>query len=343
MKRLWRLLLLAAALNGTAGAAIAAAQTVLLRNAPPGIPVEALLNEAVAASGTTSPTGEVSLDLRMPATGEMDANVYVDTCDKMRRVHVVDHNKRPVPPAVGCERREVSGLFLVRSINTLVIDIGGLQPTMLLIKGKYTPPKPPPAEGEAETSTPRRPSPTGFTLFGGSGLAKFRDAFLIACGNAEGCDGHDKGLGYSFGGTYWLTRWLGAEGGYIKPRSVTAKGGDTFRFDSTFEVDVFTVAAKLAIPAGPLRIYGLGGGNFHQSTLNSTETIDAATQAFSQKTHGWGWLAGGGAEVWVTSKVAIYGELSVAHIKGKAEDKGEGLVDDRLRFLGIGARIRLSR
>lgn len=342
MTRLWRLLAVAAALNVTA--ALASAQTVMVRNAPPGAGVEVLLNDAVVGTGTTSPAGEVSLDLKMPEPGEMDANVFVDACDKMRRVLVVDHNKRPAPPAAGCERKEVSGLFLVRRINTLVVDVGALQPSLLLIKGAYTPPAPAAPEGEGgDAVTPRRPSPTGLTLFGGGGLSKFREQYLIACGNARGCTGHEGGLGYSFGATYWITRWLGAEGGYVKPRKVTAKGGDTFAFNSAFDVDVFTVAGKLAIPAGPVRVYGLAGANFHQATLNSTETIETATQAFIQKTHGWGWLLGGGSEVWVTPKVALYGELSLAHITGKAEDKGEGTVDDRLRFIAAGLRIRLSR
>jgi hypothetical protein len=342
MTRLWRLLAIAAALNVTAGAASAAAQTVLVRNAPPGVNVELLLNDAVVGTGTTSPTGEVSLDLKMPEPGEMDANVYVDVCEKMRRVLVVDRNKRPSPQPAGCDRREISGVFLVRRLNTLVVDVGGLQPAMLLVKGTYKPPKPKP-EGEEGASTPMRPSPTGLMLFGGGGLGKFRDAFGIACGNAAGCAGHDGGPGYSFGTTVWITRWLGAEGGYVKPRRVTAKGGDTFSFNTGFDVDVFTVAGKLAIPAGPVRVYGLGGAAYHQSTLNTSETIDAATQSFIQKTHGWGLLFGGGTEVWVTPKVALYGELSMTRVKGKAEDKGEGLVDDRLRFLGIGVRVRLSR
>ena len=341
MTRLGRLLAIAAALNVTAGAATAAAQTVMARNAPPGMTVEALLNDAVVATGTTSPAGDISLDLKMPEPGEMDANVYVDVCEKSRRVLVVDRNKRPAPAPSGCDRREVSGIFWVRRVNTLVVDVGASQPSMLLVRGAYTPPKPT-VEGE-EAVTERRQAPIGLALFGGGGLGKFRDQFLIACGNVTGCDGHDGGLGYSFGGTFWLTRWLGAEGGYIKPRTVTAKGGDTFSFDSQFDVDVFTVAAKVAVPAGPARIYGLVGGNFHQSTLTSTETIDSVTQTFAQKTHGWGWLYGAGTEIWVTPKVALYGELSLAQVRGKAEDKGEGLIDDRLRFLGVGVKVRLSR
>src|SRR5260221_2963143 len=343
MTRLWRLLAIAAALNLTVGAARAAAQTVLVRNAPPGITVEIMVDDAVVGTGTTSPTGEASLDLKLPDPGDMDANVYVDVCEKMRRVVVIDRNKRPSPQPAGCDRREISGVFQVKRINTLVVDVGGLQPSMLLIKGTYKPPKPAPPEGEAAASTPMRPLPTRLTLFGCGGVGTFHDAFAIACGNAVGCTGHDGGPGYSFGSTVWITRWLGAEGGYEKPRQVTAKGGDTFSFNSAFGVDVFTVAAMLAVPAGPVRIYGLGGANYHQSTLTSSETIDTATQSFAQKTHGWGWLMGAGTEVWATPKVAIYGELSVARVKGKADDKGEGLVDDHLRFIAVRVRIRLSR
>lgn len=342
MNRLWRLLAMAAALNVTAGAAIAAAQTVMVRNAPPGASVEVLLNDAMAGTGTAGADGGISVDLKMPEPGEMDTNVYVDVCDKLRRVLVVDRNRRPPAVPAGCDRREVSGLFLVRRINTLVVDVGALQPSMLLVKGTYTPPKPPAAEGE-EGATTRPPTPTGVTLFGGGGLGKFRDAFLIACGNAQGCDGRDQGVGYSFGGTVWITPWLAAEGGYLKPRGVTTQGGDTFRFDSTFDVDIFPIVAKVGIPAGRFRPYGLVGTAFHQSTLNASQTIDTLSQSFAQRTHGWGWIYGGGAEGWVTSKVALYGEFSFTQVKGKAEDGGEGLVADRLRFLGFGIRVRLSR
>jgi len=342
MTKFWRLPAVAAALILTAGAVHAAAQTVMVRHAPPGAPIELLLNDAVVATGTAAPDGDVSLDLKMPDPGDMDANIFVDVCETSRRVLVVDRNRRAPASPSGCDRREISGIFWVRRLNTLVVDVGGTQPSMLLVRGKYVPPKPV-VEGQEAEPVPKRPAPTGFTLFGGAGLGAFRDALLIACGNAPGCDGNSGGLGYSFGGTFWITRWLGAEAAYVRPRSMKAAGGDTFHFDTVFDVDVFTVAAKVAIPSGPLRVYGIGGANFHQSTLTTNQTIDVATQTFTQKTHGWGWLAGGGAEVWATPKVALYGEVSLAQLKGKAEDKGEGFIDDRLRFIGFGLRIRLSR
>ena len=266
LTRLWRLLALAAALNLTAGSAIAAAQTAMARNVPPGMDVEFLLNDQIVGKGTAGPDGLVTLDLKMPEPGEMDANVYVDVCEKSRRVLVVDRNKRPPSPPAGCDRREVSGLFLVTRINTLAVDTGALQPTMLLIKGPYTPPAPL-AEGEEEAPATRRPAPTGLSLFAGGGLGKFRDAFLIACGNAPGCDGRDGGLSYSFGGTFWFTRWLAAEGGYLKSRRTTVHGGDTFTFDSTFDVDVFPVMVMPASRPAPSipRVPRIGD---HQSTTN---------------------------------------------------------------------------
>jgi len=342
MTRLGRLLAIAAALHVTAGATTAAAQTVMVRNAPPGMTVEALLNDAVVATGTASPEGLVSLEVKLPEPGEMDANIYVDVCEQSRRVAVVDRNKRPAPEPAGCTRRDISGIFWVRRVNTLVVDLGGTQPSMLLVKGSYTPPKPT-VEGEEGVEAPGRQAPTGLALFGGTGLGKFRDQFLIACGNVSGCDGNAGGFGYSFGATFWINRWLGAEGGYLKPRAVTAHGGDGFSFDSQFDVDIFTVAAKVGVPAGIARIYGLVGTNYHQSTLTLTETIALATQTFNQQTHGWGWLFGGGTEIWVTPKVALYGEVSLAQTKGKAENGGDGLIDDRLRFIGFGVKVRLSR
>ena len=342
MTRLWRLLAVAAALNLTAGAALAAAQTVMVRHVPPGTSVEVVLDDVVVGTGTANDTGDATVDFKLPDPGELDANISVDVCDKSRRVLIVDRNKRAPGTPAGCDRRDISGVFWVRRVNTLVVDLASAQPSMLLIKGSYTPPPPKP-EGQEEVSTPMRQAPIGLSLFGGGGFGKWRDAYAVACGNVANCSGHDGGLGYSFGGTVWLTRWLGAEGGYMKPRDVTVKGGDTFTFNSKLDVDVFTVAAMGAIPAGPARIYGLLGTNFHQSTLSSSETIDTQTQTFLRQTHGWGLLYGGGTEIWVTSKVAIYGELSFAKVHGKAEDKGEGLFDDQLRFIGVGVKIRLSR
>jgi opacity protein-like surface antigen len=302
--------------------------------------VEVLLNDVVAGTGTTSPEGEVSVDLKM-AQPEQDSNIYVDVCEKSRRVLVVDHNKRPPAPPAGCERRDISGIFWVRPINTLVVDVSGTQPTMLLVRGAYNPPKPQ-VEGEEE-SGPKFETPTGLTLFGAGSWGKFSEAISVACGNVA-CDGNDGGIGYSFGGGFWFTPWLGVQGGYIAPRKTVGRGGgDGFSFNSEFDVDLFNVAAVAGVPAGRARIYGLIGTAYHQSTTGLSQTIAGQTQVFAQRTHGWGLQFGGGAEVWVSPKLALFGELSLTRVKGKAEDGGDGLVDDGLRNITVGVKIRLGR
>jgi hypothetical protein len=141
MKSPWRLLGLAAALNLTFGLATASAQRVMLRHAPAGTPVEIVLNTETVATGTVGEDGEVTIPFELPVKdgkAEIDANVFVDVCEKVRKVVIVDRNRAALPVAEGCDRREVSGLFWVRPVNTLVVDVAAATPTMLLINGKYS-------------------------------------------------------------------------------------------------------------------------------------------------------------------------------------------------------------
>src|SRR5262249_46993269 len=118
MHRRLRPLVLAAALNLTAGTAIAAAQTVMIRNAPPNTAAEVILNGAPVGAGTTNEAGEVTIPLMTGTTvGDkgIDANLFVDVCDKMRRVQIVDRAKIVPAPADTCDRREISGIFWVRT------------------------------------------------------------------------------------------------------------------------------------------------------------------------------------------------------------------------------------
>ena len=125
---------------------------------------------------------------------------------------------------------------------------------------------------------------------------------------------------------------------------MTAHGGDTYSFDSTFDVDIFTAAAKVAIPAGPARIYGLVGANFHQSTITLTETDRQRHAGLRPEDARLGYLFGGGTEIWVTPKVALYGEAEPrARSRARRRTKAKWLIDDRLRFLGFGVKVRLSR
>ena len=346
MTSAWRLLGMAAALNLTLGAGAAAAQQVLVRNAPAGTPVELVVNAAPAATGTANAEGEATLAFKVPVKDgkeEMDANVFVDVCDKMRRVLIVDQARPAPPPDAGCDRREVSGLFWVRSVNTIVVDVGAAKPTLLLIRGAYNPPDP--DVDEQGEPIPRAPLPKGFMMSGGGGLTSMSDTLTLECGNAP-CTPKNQQLSYTFAVTYWLTRWLGVEGGYVKPRNFTASGGipESFAFDTEIDADIWTVVAKGGIPAGPVRLYIQGGMNYHQAAVTTTQTMTGQTftQTFQFQTKGWNWVAGGGAEVWIKPKIAIYGELGFAKIRGDATGGGESLIDDRARLILGGVRVRLG-
>jgi hypothetical protein len=338
----WRIVVTTAAVViGTAGAA--SAQTVYLRNAPAGSTVEVLVDTASSGTGTVDPSGEAKVAFTLP-TGktEMDANVFVDTCGTVRKVVIVDHVRQPPPPTEGCERREIPGIFWVRPVNTVVVDVGGPTPTLLLVRGEYTPPKPV-AEGEEER--PARPVPSGLVMFAGGDYTNYRDAGVLACGNASPCSAKTSGLTYAFGATVWLTRFVGVEGSYMRPHQVKSSGGDTFSFTNTLDSDVWAVMGKLGAQAGVVRIYGQGGMNYHEATNKTSETLDNLSQTFEYKTTGWSWVFGGGMEAWLGARqrAAIFADAGIMRIKGKAESGGEAKIDDRLKYVTVGVKLRLSK
>ena len=344
MKSLWRLLGLAAAVHITLGLGSAAAQRVMVRNAPPGTAVEVVLNAEQVGTGTVDASGVVTVPFALPekdGKAELDANVFADVCDKRRRIVIVDRNRAPAPVAEGCDRREISGLFWVRRANTIVIDLAPSTPTLLLINGNYTPPKPTSPDEESE-SRPHAPLPKGFVLFAGTGTTRLRDWAALQCGTASPCSGDSGRLSYSFGVAYWLTRFVGVEANYLKPTQFKASGGDTFKFDTGMDTDVWSIVGKAGVQAGVVRLYGQGGVNYHQTTLKTKETQDTATQSFEVQTEGWNPTFGGGGEVWIKNKVAIYGELAVATIKGKAKGGGEAKIDDRATALTVGIRLHVG-
>ena len=341
-----RLLGLAAALNVSLGLGTAAAQRVMVRHLPPGTAVEVVVNGAVAGNATVDASGDVTVPFTVPekdGKAEMDANVFVDACDKMRRVVIVEAT-RPAPPvAEGCDRREISGLYWVRRANTVVIDLGPANPTLLLISGNYTPP-PDPVPGEEPTgdSIPHAPLPRGFVMFGGGGITAFRDVLSLNCGSLQNCSGDGSPYAYTFGATYWITRNFGVEGSFLHPQKVKISGGDGFIFDTTMNVDIWNILGKAGVQAGPTRFYGHGGLSYHQATHVTTETINDAFQKFEVQTEGWSYVFGGGAEIWVKPRIAIFGELDFARLKGKATDDSEFNIDDRARSLLAGIRVHIG-
>jgi len=331
----WRPLIAAAALSVTLGARTAAAQTVMVRNAPPGEAIEVALDATNVAAGTADAGGVATLPLDLTAHGnktEIDANVFVDTCDKRHRIVVVERGQPIAAQDPGCERREISGLYWVRHVNTLVIDVGGANPTLMLVKGEYS-------TGPAHTWTT---SPTGLVVFGGAGLAKFRDLAFAACGNVTACTSNDSGVAYTAGATYWITKFLGVEGSYIRPPKPSISGNiETIAFNNSLVAHLFIAAGKIGIPAGPVRFYGSIGTNYHRATSVTSETIGATTQTFQFKTNGWSWMWAGGGEVWVGSSFALYGELGFARLRASSVE-GTGVLDDHVRFMLFGGKVRIG-
>ena len=147
---------------------------------------------------------------------------------------------------------------------------------------------------------------------------------------SRGCSGDQAGLGYSFGAAYWVTPYLAAEGTYIQPADATATGTtDTFQFNSVFETQVLTIVGKVGIPLGPIRPYGQAGASYHQAKFTTNQTMTGGGNAehaqLSASHDGWGFVFGGGVEMWFSSVFGVYGEFGSSAIKGSARDEADGV------------------
>jgi hypothetical protein len=334
MTRFWRTLAVAAALNMMA-AGVAAAQTVLVRNAVAGDTVEVVLNGATVASGPVDSAGVAKLSFALPAewlANGMDSRIYVDNCAKIRRVLITERNQVVAAAQDGCNRTEITGLYLVRRENTLVVNVAGALPTLLMVKGNFSlkPPSPAPQ------------APKGLVLYGAGGFSSFADEIAQSCGNVTECGGDDAVSAWTAGVSYWITNWLALDGSYLKPSKPTAQGGGSgLEFKSDIDANVFQGGIKIGVPFRRLRIYGTGGVNFHSATTRTIQTLSGATQAIVVDSEGLGWQAGGGIEVWATKWFAIYAEASKVALKGDALDKTKGEFKDSLSVAMLGGRIRL--
>ena len=320
-----------------ASAVSAAAQTVIVRNVTGGDAIEVYVNALKAASGVADPAGTVrmTVDKAAALTADLDARVTVDVCGKVRRIHIVDRNRVPLAKEDGCDRREISGIFLVRPRSTLVIDAGAVIPTMLLRQGRYDP-----TAGKIRVLAPK-----GLILFGGGGIVQFDNPVRFSCGTVTDCDGDSAVLSFTGGGDFWVTPWLGIEGAYIKPRKITTQGaGGFFKFTDTYDAHVITVAGKVGLPIGRARMYGKGGGLFHSATTTSVMTIADVDQPLRLRTEGWSWVAGGGIEVWLGRKFALFGEATFGRIRGDAvaeNNELEGEAFDNLMAGIAGFRVKI--
>ncbi len=362
MRVMWRPLAVAVAVAFVAGNGSAAAQTVIVKGAPAGTTLEVVLKSASVGSAPAGDDGTASVTASGAAalgTTEMDAYVFVDACPDRRRVLVLERFTAPPPLWEGCERKEIPGIYLVKGVTTFVVDVAGPLPVLRLRQGP-APVQWLASEDELTASIPkvRRPAPTGLVLGGGAGLSSFSETPALACGTGPECS--DTGMGLAFGahGAFWINRILGVELGYIRPGQMKATGrGPGYNFETTFDANVATVAAKVGAPVGSARIYGFGGMNYHDAIRTTTETIEPSTvttddgvsitypggtQVFEQETSGWGWMFGGGFEIWVSPMFGIYADAGYLAIKGGAVGGKDKAVDDNLTYFMVGGRIRLG-
>jgi hypothetical protein len=132
--------------------------------------------------------------------------------------------------------------------------------------------------------------------------------------------------------------------------------GTNYRFNSTLETQFVTAVGKAGWPLGPFRPYAIAGANYHRALRTTTQETDALTvtegdvtvtfpantQSWASATDGVSWLFGGGAEVWLSKRLALYGEITRAAVKGTGLNGTEGSIDERLWCFWGGLRFRIK-
>jgi hypothetical protein len=355
----WRPLAFVAALNLTVVVGVTTAQTVMVTKAPRGATIELALNAATIGTATADNTGKATLPVNLSSRGgrtEADVQIFVDVCGNLRRVLLVEPGLQPQPQQIGCTRRELAGVFLMRQVTTMVVEVTASAPAVWLRQGPVPTQWLGEESGRISSKKLRRPSPRGLVLFGGGGPASFAYATSVACGNVENCSGEDSRLAYTGGVTLWVFPFLGAEASYTKPADVTASGSaGSYRFDNSLSSSLVTVGGKVGLPLGAVRLYAQAGADRHEATSTTTQTIDdraytdidgnagtltGGTQTFVLRTSGWGLSYGGGIEVWVSRKLGIYAEFERAKLLGPSRDGDPGRIDERVTSFRLGLRIR---
>ena len=357
MRAPWRPLVVAAVVNLIVAAA-AAAQTVIVTKAPPGSTVELVVNSTLAATVTADPAGQATIPLTPEARGgktESDAYVFVEYCDNLRRVILIEPGMEGFPGGQ-CPRREVPGAYVVRQITSLLVNVSDVAPSVLVRQGKVPSGWLTDEVDQPPSQKPANAPGRGLFAFAGGGLASFGAATAVACGGTE-CTGSTKPLTFTAGATFWLNPYVAFEGAYLKPGEVRLDGGvDTlFEYSSGLTTDVLTMVGKLGVPWAYVRIYGFGGATWsraHWDTLEAVDdqpviidnvetTVTGGAQGFDLYLQGWSWVAGGGLEIPVSKRAMIFTEGGRAGIRGDDRQGGEGKINDRILYFVAGIRIRI--
>jgi hypothetical protein len=336
-------------------AAPAHAQTVIITNAPQGTSLEFVLENAVEGTAMVNAMGNATVVANQAHLGtrQLDAVVLVDNCGTTRRVLVLDRVAQPPLPGA-CARTEINGVFLVQRITTLVVNVGNMPPTLLQRQGA------PPAAWLQPTNQGtigHIPYERHFVLSGGYGLMQFSDFPTTSCGNISVCIYDKVSQSPTAAVAYWILPYLAAEGGYARFDQLTAKTvGTTFDFNSDLDGGLFTIAALAGIPAGKkVTLYAKGGVDYHGATFTTNQNIydvgasngdevrqvAGGSQTLQTRTAGWGWLWGGGVEIWLTKRLGVYGEFERLLINGSDTRGGEGTISDPVTAVFVGGKVRV--
>jgi hypothetical protein len=352
LRTCWRPFAAAVAFIASVGASSAAAQTVVVRSAAPQSAAELVINADRVATATVGPNGIATLSVDASGQRKMensDVHVFVDVCGSLHRVLLVETGHDPAPLGASCQRRSVPDLFGVGSRTSLVVDVSSDTPSVLIRQG------PPPREWIYGVEAGRTGVvPGGIIVFGGVSGARFGNIIADACGDAASCSGGRSKGALTGGATLWITRWLGAEAAFMQAGELTASGdgtlasGGTYNFKSIFQSRMLTVTGKVGAPLGRFRLYGKAGVDRTWATLSTTQTTTAtpesaaATETFALRSHGWGLLVGGGADVWFGRRLGMYVEGGRAALKGGGKVTGDSSLDDSMLYLTLGLRLHIA-
>ncbi|MDR1990225.1 MAG: hypothetical protein LBQ09_08350 [Acidobacteriaceae bacterium] len=349
------------ALLGYAGTA--RAQTVVVKGAAEGTPVELAVNATVVANGKADARGFATMTApaRQGAVAPIHTLVFVDRCAALRRVVIASQGATPIA-AGGCVRQSMLGLFSTSSVTTFVVDVSGPDSVLAIAQGR------PPAswmrtsEEDAIARAPFGDPPRGLVLFGGAGVSLVQDLNGIACGDAPTCSSDLAKTTLAGGVALWITPYLGIEASFVRPSIANATGsgtlstGPAYQFNSALETNMATVTGLVAVPLNRVRLYARAGVNRHYTSLTTTNSIDAGTITLSDGTtqptnggtvsqemraKGLGWVVGGGVEVWLTHHFALYGDISNSSNSGNALDTPEGSLSVNPWLAMGGVRLRV--
>ncbi len=359
MTEWWRRLALTAAVVLGAAVGAANAQTVVVTDAPKASQVTITLNGRTIGSAVADANGQATMDVgRSPNAGKIDTDVhvYIDACGDARRVVFVERGLEAPPPGDGCNRQEISGWFVFRQSTSMLVDVAPPSATVWLRQG----PIPSDWLKKGEESRPSKTTyrenraPAGLVIFGGGGFLRFGDVTANACGNVD-CSAKSFRPGFTVGIGYWLNQYIGVEGAFVKSSPVKASASPgTYTFSSDLNTQIVTVAGKVGAPYGPARFYAKGGVTYERSAFTTDETILATTDqagnavpersiTLVSRMEGWGYVVGGGIEMWVNKTAGVFVEGGRLKLNGHAIDTGEASLDSGVFYVQIGLTIHFLK